>query len=888
MRKDTEDGARRRRDLARAAAWAVACVAATALLPARLEAQPRAPKRVEAQRLVQNIELDGQLLETAWMRAPINDFRRYRPRTGAPSQRTDVWVAYDDEALYVAARLRESDSTLVSTVLGRRDEELASDWFSVALDPNGDGRTGFLFSVNPSGSFRDAALYDDGRIDYTWEAAWQRKSLVDSLGWTVEMRIPFSRLRFTARDEYQWGINFARQILHTGEELVYAGSLAKVSRFGTLEGIAGIEGGSRLQLVPYVVGSLHSYQATPDDPFNTGREYDWSAGGDLRYGFPSGLTLDATINPDFGQVEVDPAVINLTAYETFYQEKRPFFANSATLFRSTFVKGAEFFYSRRIGRSPQGRDPRDIQLSHEGFSAIPEQTTILGATKLLGRLGNALPFGAMVALTQEEQATIDSAGTIFTEPVEPMTVYSVVRGRYEPRSEGYDVGVLATGVVRRLGETRLADIMNRNAFTGAIDFSAPLTSDDDWMLRGWAGASAVSGTPRQMLRLQRSSQRYFQRPDADHLAIDSFATSLAGWAGGLRAAREEGALTASLGVTAYSPGFEVNDLGYSRYADYIDAEATLGYSLYELSDLLSELSLDLVANNELDFGGDRTGTSIGASASTLLANQWSASTSLTWRASAVDVRATRGGPAMISPSGWDASLTLGSDPRNDLTASLTTNVGGDAFGSHTLGLGGELVWRPAESVMLSIAPWIDRSTWEAAYFATVRDERATQTYGSRYVFATLDQKNTSVDIRFDLVLTPTLSLQLYAQPFFGDVAYANYRELARARSDEFLRYGENGSSFTDVDGEFTIDPDGNGPADEFSLFDSNFNYESLRGTAVLRWEYLPGSTVYLAWTQSRYRYDDRWQAYFNPGGTSLMRIQPDNVFHLKFSYLIGS
>jgi hypothetical protein len=852
-------------------------------------AQSGSAKEVVAVELVQSIELDGQLTETAWMRRPINDFRRSRPRTGEPSQRSDIWVAFDDEAFYVAARLLEADSSLVSGALGRRDDALTSDWFTVALDPNGDERTGFLFSVNPSGSFRDAALYDDGRVDYTWEAAWQRASLVDSIGWSVEIRIPFSQLRFSARDEYEWGINFGRTILHSGEELVFSGTVTRPSRFARLTGLTGITGGSRLQLVPYVVGSVHAYEPTPGDPFHEdGREYGWSAGGDVRYGFPNGLTLDGTINPDFAQVEVDPAVINLSAYETIFQEKRPFFVNSSTFFRSTFSKGAEFFYSRRIGRSPQGRDPRDIELSHDGYSSVPGRSSILGAARLYGRVGGAVPLSALAAVTQREYALIDSAGVRFEEEIEPSTIYTALRGRYEPRGSAFGVGVLATGVVRDLRNDRLADLMNRNALAGAADFWLPVTDDNKWLVRGWGGATAVSGNWRQINRLQRSSQHYFQRPDAGHLGLDTFATSLAGWGGGLRFAREEGSLTGGVGVTAYSPGFEINDLGYSRYSDRINSEAWLGYSLYELTDLFSELSLDLIASAEHDFGGERTGTSLTASASTLLGNQWSASTSITYRLGAIDVRATRGGPAMVAPSGYDASVTVASDPRYDVTASATVNVGGDSYGSRIFAVGGELVWRPIESMLISVAPWIDRSLWEAAYFGAERDPSATETFGARYIFAALDQKNTSVDIRFDLVLTPTLSLQLYAQPFFGDVEYSRYRELRRTRSDEFLFYGQGESSFEDVDGEFVIDPDGDGPSEGFSLFDSNFDYESLRGTAVLRWEYLPGSTVFLAWTHSRYLYDDRWQAFFNPEGTTLMKVYPDNVVHLKFTYLIGS
>ena len=851
-------------------------------------ARPPATKRVEAVRLMQEVVLDGALTETAWLRAPINDFRRYRPRSGMPSQRSDVWIAYDETALYVAARLFEADSTLVRGALGRRDDALASDWFTVALDPNGDGRTGFLFSVNPSGSYRDAALYDDGRTDYTWESAWQRASLIDSVGWTVEIRIPFSQLRFTSRSSYTWGINFGRTILHTGEELVYAGTLARVSRFASLNGLADIAGGRRIQFVPYAVASMHSYEPTPDDPFNQGRDYAWSVGGDLRYGFPSGMTLDATINPDFGQVEVDPAVVNLTAFETFFQEKRPFFSNSASMFRSSPTKGSEFFYSRRIGRSPQGRDPSTIELAHEGYSSIPKQSTILGAVKLTGNFSDSVKFGALAAVTEREHATIDSSGIIFEEEVEPATMFAVFRGRLEPVDAMHGFGALATIVARELSDDRLAGLMNSFAMTTAADFWLMLDAEREWSVRGWAGLSAIAGDERQMLRMQRMPQRYFQRPDADHISTDTSATSLAGWAGGLKLTREEGPITGRISINALSPSFELNDIGYSRFADRIATDASLAYSLYDVAPSVSEISLDAVATYEMDFGGDINGASLTMSAWGQSSAHWTASTSVTWHAAAIDPRATRGGPSMRSASGWDLSASIASDSRAPLMASATARYGSDDYGSISRSIGGEVVWRPFESVLLSVAPWFENSHWEAAYFDAITDKGATRTFGRRYIFAALDQTNTSVDVRLDIVMTPTLSLQLYAQPFDGVAGYSRYRELLRPRSGDFLFFGENGSTIVDSDGEITIDTDGDGPDEEFTIYDSNFEYQSLRGTAVLRWEYRPGSTVFLAWTQSRYSYDDRWQRYFRPTPESLMSVHPDNVFHLKFTYLIGS
>ncbi len=479
----------------------------------------------------------------------------------------------------MAAYCHDSDPGKIMGRLGRRDAQIDSDWFMFALDPYYDKRSGYMFGVNPAGSITDLALSNDVNDDESWDGVWESKAAVNGDGWIVEMRIPFHQIRFPKQDEYVWGVNFRRVIKRKNEVASFSwtpkNEQAFVSKFARLEGLNGFGPGTRVEVTPYVTGLGQFRPEEAGNPFETGRKTIGNAGFDAKVGLGGNLNLDATINPDFGQVEVDPAVVNLSAYETFYEEKRPFFIEGASIFNG-FGRGGvylnagmnwpdpRFFYSRRVGRAPQG------YVTSDGYADIPGSTNILGAAKLTGKLGG-WNIGVINALTAREYATIDSFGLRTKEEVEPFSWYGVLRAQKDINQGQQGVGFMATGVLRDNGNTPVLDgILNKNAFSLAMDGWTFLDKKREYVIGGWFGGTRIEGSPQDIYRVQTSSLHYFQRPDADYLTLDPAATSLSGWGGRVQFAKQGGNLLWVLGVGALSPGFNPNDLGYQRSSSDVD------------------------------------------------------------------------------------------------------------------------------------------------------------------------------------------------------------------------------------------------------------------------------------------------------------------------------
>ncbi|HEX2694818.1 MAG TPA: DUF5916 domain-containing protein, partial [Acidobacteriota bacterium] len=508
----------------RAAAWTFVLVL-PGILAAREKQDKKAPvpqeqRVVRAVRTEGPIAIDGVLDEKVWQGQSAGDFVMNDPVDGGvPTERSEVWVAYDDANIYVAARLWDSDPGAIKRLLGRRDDTVDSDWFTFSVDPYYDRRTGYSFSVNPAGSVQDCTLTNDVGEDFTWDGVWDWKAHIDGDGWTVEMRIPFNQLRFPKKDEYVWGVNFRRVIKRKQERggfvWVPKEEWGYVSRFARLEGIRGIDPGRHLEIIPYAVSQAQFKPAESGNPFERGHTFVGNAGFDVKAGLKSNLTLDATVNPDFGQVEVDPAVINLSAYESYYEEKRPFFIEGANLFNG-FGRGGvfmnaninwpnpRFFYSRRVGRAPQGSP------SHEGYVRYPDRSSILGAVKLTGNLGGGWNLGFVNALTARESAEVDVLGTRFRDEVEPFSYYGVFRAQKDIHEGRSGYGVIATGVVRYLRDEGLKAILNRNALSFAFDGWTSLDKKKVWVINGWVGGTRVEGSREDILRLQTSAMHYYQ------------------------------------------------------------------------------------------------------------------------------------------------------------------------------------------------------------------------------------------------------------------------------------------------------------------------------------------------------------------------------------------
>lgn len=813
-----------------------------------------------------DIEVDGRLDEADWARAtPVSGFTQVDPEEGQPvSEATEARILFDSEALYVGVRLH--DRQPVSERLGRRDMPLSdSDWLGVVIDSYHDHRTAYSFDINPAGVQRDAvkSMGPGGQEqdDLSWDPVWEGRATKDEGGWTAEYRIPFSQLRFGDEENPVWGIQLERVIGRRREYAVLSftpkAEQGGIPTYGHLVGLSGVEPGKRLEVLPYVVTKAEHIDPGPN-PFRKDGEHSASGGVDLLYRVSSDFTLNASLNPDFGQVEVDPAVINLTVYETFFDEKRPFFIEGGEIFdfgRNT--SGGQLFYSRRIGRAPQLRPP-----SHRADT--PEATTILGAGKLTGKTSNGWSLGILEAVTQEETARyLDGAGVARSFAAEPLTNYFVGRVRKDGRAGRSSVGAMLTATNRSLGTDELAAGFRDSGYAGGIDFRHEW-SNRSWVLRGSLVGSRIAGDARAVTRVQRFGNHFFQRPDADHLEVDSAATSLSGYSVGLALAKQAGAhWRGELAVAATSPGFEVNDLGFQTRTDRRDAALHLTYVENTPGDFLRSYSITGISRFEHNYDNQRILGIMGVFANVLHLNFWRASMNFQYHTTANDDRSTRGGPLIERPSLWILGGEINSDPRKPITYGFGAGGGRDDYGGWNFNTGGSLGIKVSPRWSLTLSPQYDRAYTVAQYVSTVPDETAIQTFGARYLFAPLSQTTVSLETRLEFTFDPKLSFQLYAQPFIASGDYDGWNELAMPATYSFQPWDQETP-------------------------DLDFNFRSLRGTAVLRWEWRPGSTLFLAWQQARSDYALGVGDFnFGRDRTALFDTRPDNVFVLKMNYWLS-
>jgi hypothetical protein len=858
----------------------------------------RIPRTVTAVFVASAPRIDGHLDEPAWqLAAPQSGFRRDVPSDGNPAaEETEVRVLYDHEALYVGARLRDHHPELVSRRLSRRDSfDSFNDTFFILIDSYHDHQTEFIFGVTPAGEKRDASMGGDGdnyTIDTSWDPVWEVKTSRDSLGWVAEARIPFSQLRFPQTPEQVWGIQFRRDIVRAGEAVDWSWASKNepgvTSKFGHLLGLKDLPAPRRLEFLPYVRTQARLTEGVdPKNPFDNGRVTALAGGIDAKYGLTSDLTLSASINPDFGQVEADPSVVNLTAFETYFEERRPLFVEGSNIFNfGSATTQQRFFYSRRIGRMPSidvtGTAP---------FIDAPGATSILGAIKLSGKTRSGWSIGAIDALTDRETARLSSAaaGPVTTQPIEPLSNYSVLRIKRDLNGGASGYGFIGTGVNRDVNPVDFPTLRT-SAYTGAVDFFHRW-KQNSYAIRGWFGGSTIQGSTGSMTDAQLSSARYFQRPDQGYVHLDSTARSMRGYAGEATLAKESGDWAYSIGSHVTSPGFELNDAGFQTDADRLRFDGSVTRRWFAPTKLARQSTFGVSATETLNFGGVRTGgEELAMQGGVGLHNFTEIYGYLSYRFRAYDDRITRGGPLMQRPSGWLLHGGVSSDRRRAVSAGVFGTVTADRSGGTSSSLYTSLVLQTRSNLYLQITPQYDRAHATAFYVADYADPTAAATFGRRYVFADLTQHTLSVSLRANWYFTPTLTLQVYAQPFVATGAYQRYGALAAPRSYDFSAYGANGSTiaFDPVADSYTIDADGSqAAAPAYTFLKPDFRIRSLKSNVVLRWEYLPGSTLFVVWNQNRYNSitDPRFRALRDLG--SIFSDDMQNVFLLKVNYYLS-
>jgi len=852
----------------------------------------RAMLAVHAIRATEPIVIDGLLSEAAWKNDDgFSSFTMREPvEGGIPSQRTIVHVAYDDAALYIGARCFDAAADSMVVRLSRRDGQWNSDMFMCYVDPYHDRRSGFYFGLDAAGTLYDGILLDDEGNDDSWDGVWEGKVQRDSQGWTAEMRIPFSQLRFQQKDQYVWGINFRRDVARHNERdyIVFTPKNGSgfVSRFVDLVGINNISAVRQAEILPYLTTRAEYARHQSNDPFNTGSRYTPRFGGDFKLGIGSNLTLDGTVFPDFGQVEVDPAVVNLSDVESYFQEKRPFFIEGSTIFGfggggtnnnwGFNWPGVTFLYSRRIGRAPHG------SLPSADYYDIPSGTDILGAAKITGKVGDNWNIGAIQAVTAREYADLQTAGVRSRSEIEPLTYYAVARAQKEFRDGRDALGTIAEFTYRGFQDDRLRDEMNRDGLVTGLDGWTTLDQDKTWVLAGWTSISRVSGSPARMIALQRNPQHYFQRPDAGYLSVDSNATSMTGFGARLKLNKQKGNFYFNTSFGILNPQFEPNDLGFTSRTDIINGHIVMSYRWTEPRSFYRYIELGGAAFRNYDFGGDITWEGLFHFGYIEFPNFYSVNWNLAYNPQTVNTRRTRGGPASLNLPAYQVDFF----PASDRTKSVVFNFEwftyqGDWTRDWYVTPGVE--WRPSTNVAFTFSPQFEHDFEKSQYVGTFQDPAASYTFGNRYVFGEMDQSTLSAGIRLNWTFTPKLSLQLYVQPLISAAAFENFKELARPKTYDFNRYGDNGTTISLVEStnSYSVIPRA---LDTLRFHNPDFNLKSLRGNAVLRWEYLPGSTVYFVWTQSRSDVDATGEFQFNRSLRGLLDAIPDNIFMIKLSY----
>ncbi len=806
--------------------------------------------------------IDGRLDDPVWDTVEWSGgFTQRQPADGeAPSQPTKFKVVYDDEALYFAFRLYD-DPELVSRLLARRDR-FPGDWIEVNVDSYRDRRTAFSFTLSVSGTRGDEFVSNDGdRWDTNWDPVWDGATRVDDDGWTAEMRIPLSQLRFSSAAEQTWGLQVHRRLFRLEERSTWQwiprDSSGWVSQFGELRGLRDLKPKRRIELLPYAVASAESFEAEPGNPFRDGSGGDTAVGLDGKIGITNNLTVDFTVNPDFGQVEADPSQVNLTAFETFFAEKRPFFIEGNDIFEfrvAPAVTGGSFtqdrlFYSRRVGRRPV----YDPDVPDGGFADTPQNTTIVGAFKLSGKTAGGLSIGILESVTSKETATIDVGGERSRQTVEPWTSYFVGRLQQDFREGEVQLGGIVTAVHRKLDEDHL-DFLREEAYTVGLDFSSYF-KERDYRLEASLVASELRGSEEAIHEAQTSSARYFQRPDNEQATLDPSRTSLGGHAGSVRFRRTNNHdLMFQTGVAWRSPGFEVNDLGFMRSADEINQFTWVGYVKRQPFSIFDRWQLNGNQWLDWDFGGNFLGASYNVNTNAQFRNKWSAGFGLTRSEESTSNTRLRGGPSSRWPGNWSYNLWVNSDRRRDFSYGFGGSVTqGDEASADGWSAWTDLSIRPTNAIRFSLSPQYRENRQEMQSVDTVTSGDA-----ERYLFGSIEQKTVVLTLRMDYSITPNLTVQLYASPFLSTGRYSAHKRITDPKAgryrDRFSVFDAEQIAFDPASELFNVDENRDGTID-YSFGNPDFDAREFNSNLVIRWEYRPGSTAFLVWSQVREDFD---------------------------------
>ncbi len=823
--------------------------------------------------------IDGVLNDACWKTGIwAGDFVQWIPNEGAkPSHPTYVKILYDDKNLYVAIRAVDKEPHKISKKAGRRDE-MTGDMAGITFDSYHDHRTGFEFDMTAGRQKIDAILPNSGFGDLNWNAVWLGKVAYEDSAWVQELEIPLNQLRYSNQYEQVWGLHVWRWIDRLQEESDWEKQSSTgpgmLYLFGELRGIKGLKKSQRIELMPYSLGELKTFKKEQGNPFaSKGHQMTGNIGLDAKIGVGSNFTVDLTVNPDFGQVESDPSVMNLTAFETFYEEKRPFFLEGKSIFNFDF-DDATVFYSRRIGHSPSYQP----MLNEHEFLKTPDKTTILSALKFSGKTGDGLSVGVLQSFTANEKATINSPSGDRKVSVEPFTNYAVARIQQDCNQGNTLFGGILTSANRSISSSELS-FLNQNAFTGGLDL-LHYWKDKKYYLEAKVIGSDINGKTEAISNLQLSPARYFQRPDGGHPMFDSTLTSLSGYGGKIKIGRgSKGLWKYSSEVSWRSTGLDLNDLGYLQTADLIRQKNMISYFINKPALVFRTYSIALEQKNNWDFSGHYSSSDATLNIAADFKNKWGVNSILKYKGQTLDNYILRGGSAMLVPANWSETFLIRSDQSKKVTANLSATTSFSAensfnFYEYIAGL----TFRPVNTLLISMNCDYSKKVDDLQYV-----DKKQINHVDKYILGQLNQETLGFTFRIDYNITPEISLQYYGSPFATLGKYQDFKVITNAKASDYRNRFKPADPVLVNSSEYQVyENTVNNPVYNFK--NPNFNFNQFRSNMVFRWEYKPGSQIFLVWSNERTDWLNPGSEPLRSAADRLLNTSPNNIFLIKFNY----
>ncbi len=857
----------------------------------------KVPKRIyRTKRVTKAPVIDGNITDETWNTVPWDtDFTQLSPTEGnKPTQKTKIKIIYDEKNLYLAVRCYDSEPDKIVKRLSRRDGNVG-DWIEINLDSYHDLRTAFAFTVTAAGVKGEEFASLNGKSwDKSYNPIWFVKTKIDEEGWTAEFKIPFTQIRFTDKEEQIWGMQIQRMDFRLNERTLWQRMPRTVagwiSNMGELHGIKNIKPQKQIEIQPYAVGQTERFEKEIGNPFATGKRSSANFGLDGKIGITNNLTLDFTVNPDFGQVEADPSAIVLDGFQIFQQEQRPFFVENKNIFDYQVTEaqaGGPFtrdnvFYSRRIGRSPQG----GTTAGTGEFVKRPGNTSIIGAAKFSGKTRSGLSIGILEAITQEEFAEIDNNGTRREEVIEPLTNYFLTRLQKEYNNSNTLIGGIFTAANKNLTDTNITDIHNA-AYTGGVDFK------HQWNNRTWYAAgnlvmSKVLGSKEAIYNTQTSLRHNFQRVDATHVNVDPNRTSLTGTGGNVKFGKSGGGkFLFESGVTWRSPELEMNDIGFQRNADDITHYNWMAYKSLKPFSIFRSLQVNYNHYVSWNFEGKHTYLGFNNNANATFNNQWGMGYGMHYAVIDYTDSALRGGPMLRLPKSFEASWYLQSDKRKKFQFKINlrqTTGESNSFTNKSASL--SLSYVPINSFNISLSGSISSNNQELQYVSTEYSGIGNNSI-PRYINANLDQDTFNLSLRLNYTITPELTIQYYGSPFISRGRYNNFKyitnSLASKFTDRFQQYNTNQITYDSASDSYLVDENIDATTD-FSISNPDFSFIQFQSNLVARWEYIPGSEIFLVWSQGLTRNGNPMDKLLPSLNDNIFGQTAHNIFLIKATY----